>query len=110
MSTTSSAADSQSQPSLLESPPQQVHGECSKCGSADLHMTSARSAFWAGERLVVVEEIPTIVCASCQEQHYDDTTVVLLDLLRGDGFPPEKAAREITVPVFSLSERTKAGA
>jgi hypothetical protein len=43
----------------------------------------------------------------CNERYYDDTTVVLLDLLRGDGFPPEKALREITVPVFSLREKMK---
>jgi YgiT-type zinc finger domain-containing protein len=109
MSTTSSAAnDPQSDAS--GDPAQPVLGECSRCGGNDLRTISARSAFWEGDRLVVVEDIPAIVCANCQEQHYDDTTVVLLDLLRGDGFPPEKAVRNITVPVFSLRERMKTGA
>jgi YgiT-type zinc finger domain-containing protein len=109
MTTASSAAnDPQSDPS--KDAAEQTHGRCSRCGSTDLRTTIVRSAFWEGDRLVVIEDIPAIVCANCQEQHYDDTTVVLIDLMRGDGFPPEKALRVITVPVFSLRDRMKSGA
>jgi YgiT-type zinc finger domain-containing protein len=87
---------------------EQGHASCSQCGSSDLSTTAIRSAFWEGDRLVVIEDIPAIVCRSCGEQHYDDTTVVLIDLLRGDGFPADKARREISVPVFSLRDRLKA--
>ena len=55
--------------------------------------------------MVVVEDIPALVCASCNEQFYDDRTVVVLDLLRGDGFPAESARVEIRVPVFSFRDR-----
>jgi len=82
---------------------------CSRCGSSSLHVVSTRSAFWEGERLVVVEDIPAIVCMDCQEQHLDDQTVVLIDLLRGGAFPPEKALRQLTVPVFSLKSAVKGG-
>jgi YgiT-type zinc finger domain-containing protein len=84
---------------------EQSHASCSQCGSSDLSTTTIRSAFWEGDRLVVIEDIPAIVCGSCGEQHYDDTTVVLIDLLRGDGFPADKARRQISVPVFSLRDR-----
>lgn len=97
----------------LKDPPmaaaEQGHASCSQCGSSDLATTTIRSAFWEGDRLVVIEDIPAIVCGSCGEQHYDDTTVVLIDLLRGDGFPVEKARRQISVPVFSLRDRLKQG-
>ncbi|MEW6486544.1 MAG: YgiT-type zinc finger protein [Thermodesulfobacteriota bacterium] len=79
---------------------------CGNCGSDATHPASVRSAFWHGDRLVVVEDIPAIVCGACHEQFYDDHTVVLLDLLRGDGFPSESALRELRVPVFSLRDRT----
>ena len=86
---------------------EKVPADCSHCGGSDLRTQTIRSAFWDNDRLVVIEDIPAIVCMNCHEQYYDDTTVVLLDLLRGDGFPPEKALREITVPVFSLRDRMK---
>jgi YgiT-type zinc finger domain-containing protein len=82
---------------------------CSQCGSSDLRQTTVRSAFWEGERLVVIEDIPAMVCADCREQHFDDMTVVLIDLMRGDGFPPDQARREMVVPVFSLLDRARRG-
>jgi YgiT-type zinc finger domain-containing protein len=67
-------------------------------------MSHVRSAFWHDDRLVVVEDIPALVCGACAEQFYDDTTVVGLDLLRGEGFPAEKARGELRVPVFSFGD------
>jgi len=87
--------DSERQPGLT----------CSNCGSTELHSTSVRSAFWHDERLVVVEDIPAMVCGKCSEQFYDDAAVVTLDLLRGEGFPADKARGELRVPVFSFGSR-----
>ncbi len=89
---------------------EQDHATCARCASSALRATTIRSAFWEDDRLVVIEDIPAFVCQKCHEQYFDDTTVVLLDLMRGDGYPPEKALREITVPVFSLRDRMKKGA
>jgi YgiT-type zinc finger domain-containing protein len=78
---------------------------CTSCGSSDARLARVRSAFWHDDRLVVVEDIPAIVCGACSAQSFDDTTVVVLDLLRGDGFPAEKARAELRVPVFSFRDR-----
>ena len=78
---------------------------CANCGSSKLHQARVRSAFWHQDRLVVVEDIPAAVCEACHEQFYDDGTIVVLDLLRGDGFPAEKARGELRVPVFSFPDR-----
>lgn len=86
---------------------EQMPATCSQCGGTHLASHTVRSAFWDKDRLVVVEDIPAVVCLDCNERFYDDTTVVLLDLLRGDGYPPEKALREIAVPVFSLRDKMK---
>lgn len=83
-------------------PLQQLPDSCGQCGGHDIRGELVRSAFWHGDRLVVVEDIPAAVCGNCHEQFYDDATVMRIDLLRGDGFPPEKAVRELRVPVFSL--------
>jgi YgiT-type zinc finger domain-containing protein len=89
----------------MDSVQQQLSPTCTNCGSADVHMSHVRSAFWQDDRLVVVEDIPALVCGACAEQFYDDTTVVGLDLLRGEGFPAEKARAELRVPVFSFGDR-----
>jgi YgiT-type zinc finger domain-containing protein len=83
----------------------QPQATCSNCGSAEVRTGRVRSAFWDGDRLVVVEGIPALVCSACAETFYDDATVVELDQLRGAGFPPEKARAELRVPVFSFDDR-----
>ena len=78
---------------------------CTNCGSDKVSLTHVRSAFWQDDRLVVVEDIPALVCGACAEQFYDDRTVVGLDLLRSEGFPADKARAELHVPVFSYVDR-----
>lgn len=82
----------------VEQPP----GECSNCQNLSIRPARVRSAFWHNDRLVVIEDVPALVCDSCGSQFYDDTTVVRMDLLRGEGFPPELAVGELSVPVFSF--------
>jgi YgiT-type zinc finger domain-containing protein len=82
-----------------------VSTECPACGAADAELDRVRTALWQDERLVVVEGVPALVCRSCGEQYFDDTAIVVLDLLRGDGFPAERAARMLEVPVFSFDDR-----
>jgi YgiT-type zinc finger domain-containing protein len=93
--------------SIAESPiATRAAGEvCSNCGGKSVHGRQVRSAFWHDERLVVIDDIPALVCESCGEQYYDDGTAIVLDLLRGDGFPPEQAKSELVVSVFSLRDR-----
>ncbi|MHC4066641.1 MAG: type II toxin-antitoxin system MqsA family antitoxin [Planctomycetota bacterium] len=83
---------------------QQLPETCEQCGNSTLRSELVRSAFWHEERLVVVENVPALVCAHCSERYFDDTTVMLIDLLRGEGFPPEKARGELRVPVFVLQD------
>jgi YgiT-type zinc finger domain-containing protein len=81
---------------------------CEHCGSRDLRRDLVRSALWHRDQLVVVEDIPALVCGECHEQFYDDATVTQLDLLRGQGFPREHARAVLEVPVFSLLPRRTA--
>lgn len=81
---------------------------CASCGSNEVQQTCVRSAFWHDDRLVVVDDIPALVCEQCGEQSYDDTAAMVLDLLRGEGFPADKARGELRVPVFSYRDRLEA--
>ncbi len=74
---------------------------CPVCESTDTRHGRVRSAFWHNDRLVVVEDVPALVCNVCGEQFYDDATVHMIDRMRQNGFPQEEAIRELRVPVFS---------
>lgn len=80
---------------------QSLSVRCPECESTDTRNAHVRSAFWHDDRLVVVEDVPALVCNACGEQFYDDGTVLLIDRMRRNGFPPEDAIRELKVPVFS---------
>ena len=80
----------------------EVRATCTQCGGSDVRGERIRTAFWEGERLVVVDGIPAFVCPSCGERFFDDSTAIRLDLLRGAGFPDALAASELRVPVFSF--------
>ena len=78
---------------------------CTSCCASEVRECTVRSAFWQDERLVVVEDIPAFVCEACGERFYDDATVMVLDLLRGEGFREENSRGVIRVPVFSFRDR-----
>ena len=92
----------------MDSAQQAASLNCSNCGSVNVAIRHVRSAFWQDDRLVVVQGLPALVCASCAEQFYDDATVIGLDLLRSQGFPPTDATTELRVPVFSFGNRAAA--
>lgn len=77
---------------------------CPQCGSAKVKPAFVKSAFWHKDRLVVVENLPALVCGECHEQFYDDATAMLLDLMRGRDFPLKEAHSVLEVPVFSFSD------
>ena len=83
--------------------PQSLSAPCPECESTDTRHAHVRSAFWHDDRLVVVEDVPALVCNACGEQFYDDGAVMLIDRMRQTGFPPEAAIRELRVPVYSCS-------
>ena len=82
-----------------------VEHECPECGSTRLRQHLVKSAIWQGERLVVVEGIPALLCEACGERFYDDGTVTRLDLMQGEEFPEDGMGRVLTVPVIPFTER-----
>jgi len=78
----------------------QLSASCPTCESTNVRSASVRSAFWHNDRLVVIEDVPALVCNTCGEQFYDDAAMLMIDRLRASGFPPEDAVHELRVPVF----------
>jgi YgiT-type zinc finger domain-containing protein len=83
---------------------EQLSAACPVCESTDTRLARVRSAFWHDDRLVVIEDVPALVCNTCGEQFYDDAAVRMIDRMRANGFPPEDAVRELRVPVFAIGE------
>jgi YgiT-type zinc finger domain-containing protein len=79
-------------------------GTCACCGGDKFHLVTSRTAFWHGDRLVIVDGIPALACDGCGERYYEDRTAMVLDLMRGRGFPAEAATAEMVVPVFAYDD------
>ncbi|MCU9849995.1 type II toxin-antitoxin system MqsA family antitoxin [Defluviimonas sp. WL0024] len=75
---------------------------CQSCGNGRLARDRIKTALWSGSRLVVVEDVPALVCGHCGEQFYEDETAMRLDMLKGGGFPSAEATREMVVAVFAF--------
>lgn len=92
---------------IRAAPDETPHAErqCPQCESTRLRRHLVKSAFWHDDQLILVEDIPAIVCEACGERFYDDATATVLDLMQGDGFPAGQATRHLSVPVFSFAQR-----
>lgn len=82
---------------------------CPQCSSTRLGAQPVKTALWHGERLVLIEEVPALVCLSCGERFYDDRTAMALDLMQGGGFPPSEAVGRAIVPIFTFAPPKPAG-
>jgi YgiT-type zinc finger domain-containing protein len=92
--------------SIIDQRMEQASEVCDQCEGTTFQLESVRSAFWHGDRLVVIEDIPALVCDGCGERYYDDETVMMLDLMRSGDFPVENSTTILDVPVFSFANRT----
>lgn len=75
---------------------------CDHCADGVLKSTCITTAFWQDDGLVVIRNIPAMVCPTCGEEYVDDATVVALDRMRGAGFAGCVAAEPLPVPVFDF--------
>lgn len=76
---------------------------CDRCVDSPLRAARISTAFWQGEGLVVLRNIPAMVCPACGEEYVGDETVVALDRMRGNGFAGCVAAAPLPVPVFDFA-------
>lgn len=85
---------------MVETVPERL--SCSSCSGGVLRRDSVSTALWRGESLVVIEDIPALVCQSCGERYFEDETAMALDMMRG-GRRTGAPERMITVPVYSFA-------
>lgn len=58
---------------------------------------------WKGNALIVVEDIPALVCQSCGERYFEDETAMALDMMRGGRGTQGEPLRTMRVPVYSYA-------
>ena len=75
---------------------------CDHCSTGILRPTRIRTAFWRDKGLVVVHNIPAMVCPDCGEEYVAGPTVVQLDRMRGNGFAGLKPVETLAIPVFDF--------
>lgn len=85
-------------------PSADFHVLCDHCTAGVLVPARIKTAFWRGDSLVVVRNIPAMVCPDCGEEYFVDPTVVQLDLMRANGFADIKVAEEMIIPVFDFGD------
>lgn len=78
---------------------------CKRCELGELQPKHIETAFWRNGGLMVIRNIPAMVCPTCGEEYVADQTALGLDRMRGDDFSPHSAAERIIVPVFQYTEK-----
>ena len=77
---------------------------CKRCELGELQPKRIETAFWRDGGLVVIRNIPAMVCPTCGEEYVADQTALCIDRMRGDGFAPQCASGQMIVPVFEYSQ------
>ena len=67
-----------------------------------------KTVMWHQEQMLLVEDIPAMVCDNCGEQYYDDEITEGLLRLTEQNFPWAEKTREIVVPVYTITRRPRA--
>lgn len=79
--------------------------QCPECQSST-RSDIIRMSLFGTKGMVLIEDVPALVCEQCGEQYYDEETISKLNKLTAYDYPSEMAVGEIVVPVFSLTKVT----
>ncbi len=72
---------------------------CDRCGDSHMREQPIQTAFWRAGGLVVIRNIPAMVCSVCGEEYVADRTAIGLDRMRGAGLATAGPIERMIVPV-----------
>lgn len=75
---------------------------CTNCGNNETRDATVDVTMWSEKGLVLIENVPARICTGCEEQYYEDWAAAKIRQLASSGFPKNRVARKITVPVYTL--------
>nr|WP_246175875.1 type II toxin-antitoxin system MqsA family antitoxin [Roseovarius bejariae] len=76
---------------------------CTSCGGGTLRRDRVKTALWRGEDLVVIEDIPALVCIRCGERYFEDETAMALDMMQAGQGAQGRPRRSLSVPVYGFT-------
>ena len=76
------------------------HVLCDRCEQGLLAEKPIQTAFWRRDDLVVIRNIPAMVCQTCGEEYVASRTAIGLDRMRGNGFAATGSNERMIVPVL----------
>lgn len=74
---------------------------CEACGGTALACV-VQVPLWHGQQLVLVENVPAMVCQNCGEQFYEEHVATAIRRLAEGQVTGRPVVREIAVPVYRL--------
>ncbi len=77
---------------------------CPNCRNI-LREAYAKTAIWKDDRLLIVEDIPALVCDLCVDQFYSDDVADALRRLMIDELDQAEPRRTQLVPIYTLDGR-----
>jgi HTH-type transcriptional regulator / antitoxin MqsA len=72
--------------------------KCEICGGSVFHREDVEEVFHIGERYMLVEHIPAMVCAQCGEKTFDAATV---EEIRKRLHEKENSQRKVEMDVYA---------
>lgn len=76
---------------------------CPFCGRST-YQDVGRLTLTVGDRLVLLDDVPALVCKGCMEQFFGEEILAMVERLRGDGLGLVEPKEVIEVPVYSWEE------
>lgn len=77
--------------------------KCPFCGKGT-YQDIGRLTLTVNDRLVIIEDVPALVCKGCMEQFFGEDILAKVERLRGDGLSAAKPKEIVQVPVYSWEE------
>ena len=87
-----------------------MNDECSFCGNEEFKHVSTQYIYQRSGSLMVVDDVPTLVCSYCGETFYDIKTLKQIEN-RFDAFiaMANQPARQVSIPLESWNVLKQAG-
>lgn len=77
--------------------------KCPYCGKST-YADIGNLTLTISDKLVIIEDVPALVCKGCMEQFFGEDILAKVERLRGDGLAAAEPKKIIQVPVYSWEE------
>ena len=77
--------------------------KCPYCGKGT-YADIGRLTLAINDRLVLIDDVPALICKGCMEQFFGEEILAKVERLRGDGLEATEPQEILQVPVYSWED------